>query len=48
MARTNMVPTRTIADTTIAQFILGGLLLYFGGNALALIARAFSLFTLML
>lgn len=47
MARTNMVPTRTIADTMIPQFILGGLLLYFGSNALALMARALSLLSLM-
>ncbi|KMS52923.1 hypothetical protein V474_23500 [Novosphingobium barchaimii LL02] len=31
----------------IPQFIVGGLLLYFGSNTLALIARAFSLLSLM-
>lgn len=32
----------------IGQLIAGGLLLYFGGMGLALLARAFSLLTLML
>jgi len=42
-----MAPTRTIADTMIPQFIVGGLLLYFGSNAFALMARALSLLSLM-
>lgn len=43
-----MAPIRTTVEGMIGQIIAGGLLLYFGGNAIAYLARAFSLLTLML
>jgi len=43
-----MVLILTTVDGMIAQLVVGGLLLYLGGNGIALLARAFSLLTLML
>lgn len=43
-----MAPIRTTADALIGKIIFAALLLYVGGNGLALLLRAFSLFTLML
>ncbi|MEZ0136081.1 MULTISPECIES: hypothetical protein [Novosphingobium] len=43
-----MALIRTTVDGMIGQLIAGGLLLYVGGTGIAILARALSLFTLML